>query len=275
MSPRQGKKESSIAVDFVDLTQRTQADITVRLISVLEAPRIETFVRQMYFEGGDVLVCVKGLFRFVFADGEAIELHPGEMLVIYPGNYVTIQSRKVGGQLNYVILEGPGVPDYFNSFGFYDRLRMTVDPQEEAFQTILRLSNEKKRHSAVISYISDLLAAFRRQLHENGGATLNKAILGVHACLSRGEAGIQSVCSELDVSRSYLNALFLRHGLPAPGTFIRREQLRRACALLRDTKMKIADVGRAVGIASPVYFTTYVRRLTGRTPREIRNGHAK
>jgi len=271
LSRLQNKKAVS-AARFVDIPKQSARNVEARVISVLEAPKIETFVRQVYFEGGDILVCLKGLFLFTFADGEAIELRPGEMLVIYPGNYVTIQSKRAGGRMNYVVLNGSGVSDYFDSFGFYDRMRVSVDPQDTTFASILRMAETGDSPQKILSSIGNALTTFQQRIRENGAVALNKAILGVHACLARGEVGIQSVCDELNVSRSYLNGVFLKHGLPPPGTFIRREQLRRACTLLRETQMKISEVGKAVGIASPIYFTAYIRRLTGCTPREIRAG---
>jgi len=183
---------------------------------------------------------------------------------------VTIRSLKAGGHLNYVIFDGTKVSEYLNSFGFFDRLRFSADVQDEAFKTILHEAETGASPEVVRSCITDALKNFQQMLRHAHGTVLNDAVRVIHENLAKGIVGIKPVCDVLDVSRSHLNGLFVRKGLGTPAAFIRREQLSVACRLLRTTDMSVVDIGKNVGIQSPVYFSSFIRRQTGLTPTEIR-----
>ena len=50
----------------------------------------------------------------------------------------------------------------------------------------------------------------------------------------------------------------------------RRCRIREACRLLKETDMKVADVGAAVGYATYDYFVEQFRRETATTPSQFR-----
>lgn len=257
---------------FVDFSTRSYSaeELTLRMVASLEPAKAETVVRDLYFEGGNVLACKAGRFSFGFKDGESLELSPNEVLVVYPGNVVTIRSLKAGGSLNYATVEGTKAAEFLNDFGFYDKLKFPADVQDETFRSILRTSESGMGKEEALSRIVDALKTFQQILRREYGAILNDAIRVIHGNLSEGIVGIKPVCDVLHVSRSYLNDLFVRSGLGTPAAFIRHQQLAVACRLLKTTSLPIVDVGKSVGIRSPVYFSSYIRRLTGHTPSELR-----
>lgn len=245
-------------------------ELSLRLVSTLEAAKVETFARDLYLDGGYVMACKSGLFSFSFKDGEAIELSPGEVLVVYPGNVMTMRALKAGGRINRVAFSGTKASDFLNGFGFYDRLRFDADVQDDTFKAILRASESGMRKEEVLSHLIDALRTFQQMLRQKYGAVLNDAVCVIHRNLSQGIVGLKPVCDALSVSRSHLNDLFVRNGLGSPATFIRRQQLAIACRLLRTTAMPIVEIGKSVGINSSVYFSSFIRRMTGCTPTELR-----
>ena len=126
------------------------------------------------------------------------------------------------------------------------------------------------RKEDVLSRVIDALRTFQQRLRQEYGGTLNDAVRVIHENLANGIVGIKPVCDVLNVSRSCLNGLFVRTGLGCPAAFIRREQLAIACRLLRTTSLPVVEIGKRVGIRSPVYFSSFIRRLTGLTPTEFR-----
>lgn len=248
-----------------------EEELTLRQVAQQTSSKAETVVRSLYFEGGNVLACRAGKFAFVFRDGESVELLPGEVLVVYPGNVVTIRSLKAGSELNYAVVTGTKVFDFFDDFGFYDKLHFKADIQDETFQSILRESENGMRKEEALARVVDVLKTFQQTLRQQYGTVVNDAVRVIHANLAKGVVGIESVCDVLNVCRSHLHKLFVCNGMGSPAAFIRREQLAVACRLLRTTSLPIVDIGKSVGITSSVYFSSFIRRLTGRTPSEIRS----
>jgi len=247
--------------------------LRLRLATILHTDEA-VLTEKTYFDGGDVLVCAKGRFQFEFDDGTDIVLNQNEILILYPGSYVTIRCTAPHSQLNYVILSGGIlVADYFNSFAFYDRLRFTTDIQYGTFAEIMRLAAEPTEKSAQVALetLSYALRTFQHDLRRNGAGLLFDAVKAIHESLAKGIVRSDSVFSGLNTSRSHLHAMFVRGCGISPGEFIRREQLRVARWLLTNTNDPLKQIAARIGIDSPVYFTTFIRRMTGRTPSELRN----
>lgn len=248
----------------------SEEELSIRMLTELHADK-SVLARRAFFDGGDVLVCTSGLFRFTFGTegGERIELAPGEILVVYPGNVVTIESLKPKGHLRYAILNGTRVDDFFDSFGFYDGLKFTTDAQYETFRNAAAQFESGNARGA-LSLIHDALRTFSVSLRQGKRITLFNAIQIIHRNLAQGIVRLQPVYDELDVSRATLHRVFTENALPGPGEFLRHAQLRKARHLLTTTTLAIGEIGKRVGIPSPVYFTEFVRKFAGTTPTKLR-----
>ena len=87
------------------------------------------FVDNFYFTGLNVMRCYGGRFGFTFNDREPIELKSGELIVIYPGHYVKIESLEETNRVVYCVFDGPDVEDFFDDLGFFDCARGPTMPQ--------------------------------------------------------------------------------------------------------------------------------------------------
>ncbi|MBM3852194.1 MAG: helix-turn-helix transcriptional regulator [Verrucomicrobia bacterium] len=84
---------------------------------------------------------------------------------------------------------------------------------------------------------------------------------------------IEEMAALVGRSRSHVLRLFRRHlGVSAKRHVIDR-QLREARELLLSTTLPIAEVGKAVGLPDPYYFSKLFRRHVGLAPREFRAEH--
>jgi transcriptional regulator GlxA family with amidase domain len=74
------------------------------------------------------------------------------------------------------------------------------------------------------------------------------------------------------LSREYASRLHRRClGLP-PSAVRAEERLRRALALLADTRMPLSQVAIEAGFADQAHLTRTIRTATGRTPGDLRRG---
>ncbi|HLL90070.1 MAG TPA: AraC family transcriptional regulator [Tepidisphaeraceae bacterium] len=83
-------------------------------------------------------------------------------------------------------------------------------------------------------------------------------------------ADVPRLAAVAGCSPSTLQRAFRRHLRATPLQWVARAKVERAAELLRSTRMPVAAVATAVGIADPFYFSRWFRRLTGESPRDAR-----
>ncbi|MGQ0697919.1 MAG: helix-turn-helix transcriptional regulator [Panacagrimonas sp.] len=86
------------------------------------------------------------------------------------------------------------------------------------------------------------------------------------------ETGIslQALADETALSRAYFAAAFRDATGVSPHRYLTQRRLARACELLRDTALSLADVALRCGFSSQAHFTEYFHREKGVTPRQFR-----
>lgn len=72
------------------------------------------------------------------------------------------------------------------------------------------------------------------------------------------------------LSPATIGRLFKKHLSCTPVQYIARSKMKAAERLLRSSRMQISEVGCAIGIRDPFYFSKLYKRVTGRTPSEDR-----
>jgi len=243
-------------------------ELFVKRLDALTTPRA-VLTKETYFEGGDVLACHAGCFRFSFkGEDRIIDLHPEEILVIYPGNTVTIEAIERSNNLKYAIFGGARVADFFDSFGFYDLLRFKGNTQEALFDVAMKVSATNVSQS--FAYIADALGTFSKTLSTRKDARLHRTLHVIHRAVQGGTPRIKTICDELGVSRATLNRLFDEAELGTPSDYLHSVQFRRARQLLQTTALPISEIADKMGFSSSVYFTEFIRKYAKMTPSELR-----
>ncbi|MCX5494490.1 AraC family transcriptional regulator [Kaistia dalseonensis] len=72
------------------------------------------------------------------------------------------------------------------------------------------------------------------------------------------------------LSPSQYHRLFKQHFGSSPITWLRHERISRACRLLADRSLSVAEVGRRCGYTDPYHFSRDFRRLIGSSPSRFR-----
>ena len=78
--------------------------------------------------------------------------------------------------------------------------------------------------------------------------------------------GVEQLADDLCMSRSNLYIKIKKLTDESALQFIHKIRLEKACQLLRDTDMSIADIAAEAGFSSAAYFCTYFKREKGKTP---------
>lgn len=83
---------------------------------------------------------------------------------------------------------------------------------------------------------------------------------------------LQDLSRELELSKSYLNAVFKKYANRAPIDFFINLKMQEACKLLKSTDMYILEIAQSLGYDDPYYFSRIFKKMIGVSPREYRNG---
>jgi len=229
-------------------------------------------IRDVYFEGGDVLRCYRGRYRFTIEGREPLEIGVQESIVIYPGQRVTIEALDKSNLLVYVIFEGDGVAAYFDQLGFFNGIHGVTSTQLELFRGVKRdfESATGSNHQKLMARLTDALVTYARDLRVGANAVTGDAVRLIRENLKNGIVRLTPLYEQMHIGHTTLSRVFRQSGLGSPAEFIRQEQLRLVIRLLRDTRRPIVEIAREAGFISATHFANFIRRQTGKTAREIR-----
>lgn len=235
----------------------------------------EHLIKNFRFEGLNLFRCYEGRFKIERKGCPVAYLEKDEVFVAYPGHVVTIVAQKASNRLVYGIFTGKNVIDYFNALGCFDGLHSVTLPRYESVVRLRELMKPElfctaSGHDACLSYLSDIVVSIVGDARANGNAVVFDAIGQIRENLAKGVVRLQDLCDALDVSRSYLHRVFRDTGLGNVAEFIKSEQLRHALWLLRNTNQPVAEIAKASGFISPMHFSTFIKKRTGKPPRELR-----
>ena len=80
---------------------------------------------------------------------------------------------------------------------------------------------------------------------------------------------IQSLCSSIGISQTYLSRLFRKHGNTTFNTFLTKCRIENAIRFIKEhPNTLLRDVAESVGYEDPSYFSRVFRKTTGLTPSE-------
>lgn len=129
----------------------------------------------------------------------------------------------------------------------------------------------------VLIHTIDLLIASLEEKTNNRDEIFKKAadyIVGHY----QEQIGLSSICAEVGISQTYLNNVLKNRTGFTFVQYLNNYRIDAACRLLKETDMKIGEVGEAVGFMSTHYFIRVFHSIIGTSPgffRTSNNGRAE
>ncbi len=90
-----------------------------------------------------------------------------------------------------------------------------------------------------------------------------------------GSLSVNALANHLKIDRSYLSTLFSRYLGVTPIEFIINYRMDKACELLRNPLLSVADVARSVGYEDPFQFSKTFRKTKGVSPSQFKKNFKK
>lgn len=129
-----------------------------------------------------------------------------------------------------------------------------------------------------------LLYVFLSKLVESAGSTgfplqavnrkeqyIRKAIEYIAMNYSM-RVNIKEIANYVGLDRSYLYLLFKENLNTSPQNFLINFRISKACELMQNKPLSIAEISCSVGYEDPLLFSKMFRRVMGKSPREFRKG---
>ena len=76
------------------------------------------------------------------------------------------------------------------------------------------------------------------------------------------------LAENVDISASYLTALFHKHLQISPGEYIRRMKLQKSKLLIREGKLNLSQIAKALEYSTVQHFSRQFKQMFGMTPSE-------
>ena len=211
-------------------------------------------------------------------DGEDLLLEQGDIMVYTPGQW-HMQYSDMGVAPRFVTI----------SFGLsgdsLDRLkgRKFAAPQQAVtiLQQMLREQENPDAHAGdmIISLLNQLLVLLLRQVDapaaklktSNAVHSENEIIRRAQQYISanvREKMTVPSVAEQVEVSPSYLTALFHKNLQISPGEYIRRVKLQESKQMIRENSMTFTEIASALQYSTVHHFSRQFKEKFGLTPTE-------
>ena len=213
------------------------------------------------------------------ADGQDILLKQGDIAIFGPDQW-HMHYADIGVAPGYVTitfdLEGVDIQPLLN--------RKFAAPQQ-AVSLIKQMLREQERmddysNDMIIAQLSQLLLTLLREAAAPTGAKLktanavhseNEIIRQAQQYISahlREKLSVPLVARQVDVSPSYLTALFHKNLQISPGEYIRRSKLQESKQMIRENNLNFTEIAAALQYSTVHHFSRQFKEKFGITPTE-------
>ncbi|GHU70799.1 hypothetical protein AGMMS49992_03720 [Clostridia bacterium] len=149
-----------------------------------------------------------------------------------------------------------------------------AEPRDEAFADILPgLGEGWPADDTLLTALADVYFGRQSQvLFHNTNEMLGHLGVYINEHLD-GDLSLNRLAETIHLSPSYLSRLFRQMTGESLTEYIGRRKYKKACTLLSQSSMKIADVARSLGFDTPSYFTRFFKKYANLSPQEYRDAH--
>lgn len=210
------------------------------------------------------------------ADGQDLLLEQGEM-VLYGPNQWHMQYADIGVAPRFVTISFDVTGDGLS--GLYNR---KFHCPQRAVPFLQQMLQEQERmdpysNDMIIHLLSMILLTLQREWDEpskklktphsvqNENEIIRRALQYISSHI-RQKLSVPLVARNVDVSPSYLTALFHKHLQISPGEYIRRIKLQESKQMIRENTMNFTEIAAALQYSTVHHFSRQFKEKFGITP---------
>lgn len=219
-----------------------------------------------------------GCGEFVL-DNTRIRARENEIFYYLPGEFHTLRPISDIWHYHWVTLDHEMTPRLLEAFGFTARpFRANRCPSAlfQKLQDVLREgTNEGDRRASEIAYSILLAASAQIPDHSDERHNLSlqcKRLMDERFADTR--LNIKTIAAEMRVHRATLLRLFRNTYGTTPSQYLQNRRLHRAIDLLKNGELQVQEIASAVGMTDANYLTRLVRKVSGMSPKKLRENYS-
>lgn len=241
------------------------------------------FVRTSYL----IHVVVRGSGTYYY-QGKALPVTAGQMFLIFPKVTTTyIADRNDPWEYGWVGFSGYRIPELLREIGFTEENPILSIKNADVLMSIIlnMMDAQKMTLSDELFRTAELLRFFGGMIEgQDSEPSLERVYSGeTYAQVALRylndnymyKISIADLASTIGVERSYLSRVFLQEYHESPQKYLLKLRLERACGLLENSSLSIAEIASRVGYDDYSSFTKIFRQKMGMSPTEYRNAAAE
>ncbi|MBQ8510317.1 MAG: helix-turn-helix domain-containing protein [Clostridia bacterium] len=230
-----------------------------------------------------ILYVARGICRLTL-NGERLEVPAGNVILFRPGEpqeyFYRAEDKSVS---HYIHFTGTGVAELLERLGIGDIRVFDMGisgTYEEVSEKMVREFTMKRQfyESWCAAYLHQLLILIGRKyalryshISRSAEHRINDACRRIYENLPNPPSA-EELASECCLSVSRFTHLFAEVTGKSVVVFTQAMRIDRARELLSATDLSVREVAEAVGYADQNYFSRLFKKLTGKSPRDIRRG---
>ena len=282
--------KASVQMSGISMPLSLGQQVNSRDFAVRPKARVECLYTLFYQEkeagfvfGGEahpmaeLLYVDKGSLHSV-ADGQDLILQQGD-IVLYGPNQWHMQYADIGVAPRFVTISFVLSGEFPN--GLFNR---RIHAPQEALTLLTQILREQERadgftEDMILSLLTQLLIVLQRHAgSEPGKLKASHALHNENEIIRRAQQYISThvqqklsvplVAKQVDVSPSYLTALFHKHLQIAPGEYIRRIKLQESKQMIRENAMNFTEIANVLQYSTVHHFSRQFKEKFGITPSE-------
>ncbi len=135
--------------------------------------------------------------------------------------------------------------------------------------SIKEVGYEHEGKSILYKIIMNIERELENQKTADNSNEIQKALGYIHQNFAHRTISIQELAKSCSMSETYFRKLFEEHCGCSPLTYINQCRLNYAIDLLKTKYYTVAEVSEKCGFSTPYYFSSFVKKKTGRSPIEF------
>lgn len=234
-------------------------------------PGVKEFYKIHYIHKG------KGIFE---VGGKTYELHKGQGFVICPNTLVYYKADKEDPwEYSWVAFQGIKAEGLLKQAGLLDEFPIFDSPNEEIIDNCLKemLKSDNINHGRSAYLKGYLYIIFAQHIEQAGMASSSKNVIDMKENYVRKaiefieknydkRINVETLAEHLNINSKYLWRLFHMYLNVSPVKYIMNIKVEKACELMINSSLSIADISRSVGYDDALQFSKMFKNIKGISP---------
>ncbi len=230
-------------------------------------PRIQT-------ESVFILWCIRGRYKDQTEHEGVYTIPAGHFGIVFPNRALSAHVEENNTELYSLELKGAYAEKTILNAGLYEGIFQNNCPPIDWLKDLCTQlkSPPEKAQSKALSTFDFLLSETAAQARANAADPLvHDALHLMHTHFSNAQTNVQLIAGQLRIGRNTLLKRFKQTVGTSPIRYLSALRLSTACRLLQTTEQPITDIAATCGIPDAVYFSQFIKKHTGLSPRNYRN----